>query len=67
MISPDGDENIKLAEKILEATIMNEDERYSYYLRVKSFIESSKSCYVQGKKIINFLFPKEEDTRNDDE
>ena len=60
IISPDGDENVELAQKITEAANMNKEERYAYYTKVRHFIEHNKSCGVQGKRIIDFLFSKEE-------
>lgn len=67
IISPDGDENVELAQKIIDASKMNCEERYNYYVRVKDFIENNKTCLIQGKRILKFLFDEEEKCRNDDE
>ena len=67
ILSPDGDENVELAQKLLEAASMSRDERYDYYMRVRNFIENNKTCLIQGQRIIDFLFKKEELCRNDNE
>ena len=56
IITPNSDENCDLAEKILEAADMNKDERYNYYMHARDFIENNKSCGIQGKRILDFLF-----------
>ena len=64
ILSPEGDGNIELAQLILETAQMNRGERYAYYLKVRNFIENNKTCLIQGKRIIDFLFDKEDVFRN---